>query len=84
MKYSYSRRNADGKIFYGTKMSCEVAATETVKVPAGEFGAYRVDCKYPWGKQSYWYAPALDRTVKFEQDHRKRGKTTSELIEIIQ
>ena len=84
VKYSFSRRNADGKIFYGTKMSCEVAATETVKVPAGEFGAYRVDCKYPWAKQSYWYAPALNRTVKFERDHRKRGKTVSELVEVIQ
>jgi len=84
VKYTYSRRNAEGKIFYGTKMSCEVAATEMVKIPAGEFGTYRVDCKYPWAKQSYWYAPALDRTVKFEQDHRKRGKVKSELVEIVQ
>ncbi|MDJ0738181.1 MAG: hypothetical protein QNJ91_00575 [Gammaproteobacteria bacterium] len=84
VKYKYARRNAEGKMFYGTKMSCEVAAKETVEVPAGEFGTYRVDCKYPWAKQSYWYAPALDRTVKFEQDHRKRGKVTSELIEVIQ
>lgn len=84
VKYTYARRNAEGKIFYGTKMSCEVAATETVKVPAGEFGTYRIDCKYPWQKQSYWYAPAVDRTVKFEREHRKRGKTEWELLEIIQ
>ena len=84
VKYSYARRNAEGKMFYGTKMSCEVAATETVKVPAGEFGTYRVDCKYPWQKQSFWYAPTLDRTVKFEREHRKRGKTEWELVEVIQ
>ena len=84
VKYTYARRNAEGKMFYGTKMSCEVAATETVKVPAGEFGTYRVDCKYPWQKQSFWYAPAVDRTVKFEREHRKRGKTEWELLEIIQ
>jgi len=84
VKYTYARENAEGKYFYGTKMSCEVAATETVKVPAGEFGTYRVDCKYPWQKQSFWYAPAVDRTVKFEREHRKRGKTEWELVEIIQ
>jgi len=84
VKYKYARRNAEGKMFYGTKMSCEVAATETVKVPAGEFGTYRVDCEYPWQKQSRWYAPAIDRTVKSKNDHRKRGTTEWVLTEIIQ
>jgi hypothetical protein len=84
VKYKFTRVNANGKYFYGNKMSCEVAATETITVPAGEFGTYRVDCTYPWAKQSYWYAPAVDRTVKTEQNHKKRGKTTSELVEIIQ
>jgi len=84
VKYSYTRADANGKYYYGTKMSCEVAATETVKVPAGEFGTYRVDCKYPWQTQSFWYAPAVDRTVKFEREHRKRGKTEWGLKEIIQ
>lgn len=84
VEYKYARQNAQGKHFYGTKMSCEVAATETVKVPAGEFGTYRVDCEYPWQTQSFWYAPAVDRTVKSERQHRKRGKAEWELLEIIQ
>jgi len=84
VKYSYTREDAKGGYHYGTKMSCEVAATETVKVPAGEFGTYRVDCKYPSATQSSWYAPAVDRTVKFERNHRKRGKTEWELVEIMQ
>jgi len=83
VKYKYTRVNAEGKYFYGTKMSCEVAAKEKVTVPAGEFAAYRVDCEYPWQKQSLWYAPAVDRTVKVETDHNKRGKTVSELSEIM-
>ena len=84
VKYNYTRANADGQRFHGTKMSCEVAATETVNVPAGEYGTYRIDCKYPWMKQSFWYAPTVDRTVKFARDHKKRGKTSWELGEIIQ
>jgi hypothetical protein len=83
VKYTYTREDANGKYYYGTKLSCEVAATETIQVAAGDFGTYRVDCKYPWAKQSYWYAPAVDRTVKFEEEHRRRGKTESELVEII-
>lgn len=84
VKYSYTRVNANGKYFYGTKMSCVVAAKETVKVPAGEFGTYRVDCEYPWQTQSFWYAPSVDRTVKMERAHRKRGKMEWQLAEIIQ
>ena len=84
VKYNYTRANVDGQRFTGTKMSCEVAATETVNVPAGEFDTYRIDCKYPWMKQSFWYAPSVDRNVKFERDHKKRGKTQSVLAEIIQ
>ena len=83
VKYSYTRQDANGGYHYGTNMSCKVAATETVTVPAGEFGTYRIDCKYPWQTQSFWYAPAVDRTVKMELEHRKRGKTVSELAEIL-
>ena len=84
VKYTYARQNAAGKFYYGTKMSCEVAATETVTVPAGEFGTYRIDCKYPWQTQSFWYAPTVERTVKYSANHRKRGKTEWDLSKIIQ
>jgi len=53
--------------------SCEVKPPETVKVPAGEFEAYRIDCVDKWTSGPYagqshtsaWYAPKAGTTVKF-------------------
>jgi hypothetical protein len=52
--------------------SCEVKPPETVKVAAGEFEAYRIDCVDSWksgqfsgqSHTSAWYAPKVGTTVK--------------------
>lgn len=84
VKYTYTRINANGRHFYGAKMSCEVVGTERVEVIAGKFDTYRIDCAYPKATRSYWFAPSVNRTVKFEQNHRKRGRTEWQLVEIVQ
>lgn len=53
--------------------SCEVKPPEAVKVPAGEFQAYRIDCVDSWTSGPYsgqahtsaWYSPKAGTTVKF-------------------
>jgi hypothetical protein len=53
--------------------SCEVKPPEMVKVAAGQFDAYRIDCVDNWrsgvfsgqAHTSAWYAPKVGTTVKF-------------------
>jgi hypothetical protein len=58
------------------KIESKVAAQEKIATPAGEFQAYRVESEGyvsglsfqgGWGiRQKAWYAPAIDRLVRFE------------------
>ncbi|HYM03939.1 MAG TPA: hypothetical protein VET85_13390 [Stellaceae bacterium] len=69
----YSGYTADNGLRWLGDNSCEVAAVEQVKVPAGDFEAYRIDCLdkvdvlghiYPIHTNA-WYAPSIGATVKF-------------------
>jgi hypothetical protein len=76
---------------------CVGKGIEKVTVPAGEFDAYRVDCKGSWTQifggtgygrveDSSWYAPAVKRMVKYSfADYTPQGnannKTIHELLE---
>lgn len=76
---------------------CEGKGMEKVKVPAGEFDAYRIECKgfftQVFGgtarsayQQTYWYAPAVRNHVKSTYEDRKsngtpNNKTITELLE---
>lgn len=69
----YSGYTADNGLRWLGDNSCEVAAVEPVKVPAGDFETYRIDCLdkvdvlghiYPI-HTSAWYAPSIGATVKF-------------------
>jgi hypothetical protein len=76
---------------------CEGRGMEKVKVPAGEFDAYRIECKGFWNlvvggnasgtfQHTIWYAPAVRNQIRsvFE-DRRPNGqpnnKTITELVE---
>lgn len=76
---------------------CEGQGMEKIKVPAGEFDAYRIECKGFWTlvfggnssgrfQQTLWYAPSVRNQVKsvFE-DRRSNGspnnKSITELVE---
>ena len=69
----YSGYTADNGLRWSGDQSCEVKDVEPVKVPAGEFETYRIDCLdnvqvinkiYPIHTTA-WYAPKLGASVKF-------------------
>ena len=71
------------------KCSASVAAYETVRVPASEFEAFRLDAKCSWVAEGatgettykYWYAPAARAVVRMEFRDTSAGLTTVELAE---
>lgn len=69
----YSGYTADDGAKWSSKVSCEVKAWEKVKVVAGIFDSYRIECEEKWramliltgeSKSTRWYAPALGLVVK--------------------
>jgi hypothetical protein len=68
----YDGYRADQGASWKSEVNCEAKAFETVKVPAGEFEAYRVACEDNWeaspfrgtADATYWYAPKIGTIVK--------------------
>ena len=76
---------------------CVGKGVEKVSVPAGEFEAYRVDCKGHWTRifdgvgygrieDSSWYAPAVKRMVKYSMvDFSPQGMPNNkEILELME
>jgi hypothetical protein len=71
------------------KCSAAVVGYEKVRVPAGEFDAFKLDAKCSWVTEGatgettykYWYAPAARAVVKTEGRDTSLGLTTVELAE---
>lgn len=70
----YSGFRADNNRKWDSRLECEVKAYEPVRVPAGSFDAYRVECIDNWelgyifsGKKAAtrWYAPAVGGVIKY-------------------
>lgn len=66
---------------------CEVAGTQTVSVPAGQYDTYRIECDRQWGRRdtvkqrvSWYYAPALGHYVR--TDKKKVGDQTVRTVEL--
>lgn len=77
----------------GTSSSeCVGKGMEKVLVPAGEFDAFRVDCKGFWtrifggagsgrNEDSSWYAPSVKRIVKYSYtDYTTQGNVNDKII----
>ena len=68
----YEGYRADNGNAWKSAVSCEAKAFETVKVPAGEFQAYRIECADNWdafpfrgtSDSTIWYVPKLGTVVK--------------------
>ncbi len=82
--------------FYGTlhgrnEVSVAVLGYEKVRVPAGEFDAFRLEAKGNWvspnapapgtSDLTYWYAPAVRAILKQELQVTYMPTTTTELVE---
>jgi len=72
----YSGYTADDGNRWLANASCEVTAYETVKLVAGEFAAYRIECVDNWelgnmSGHSYstsWYSPKVQAVVKVSNE----------------
>jgi hypothetical protein len=68
----YDGYRADQGASWNSNVSCEAKAFEPVKVPAGDFDAYRVACTDNWqsgafsgeSDSTFWYAPKIGAVVK--------------------
>jgi hypothetical protein len=73
---------------YNQKWTCEVAGTEHVRVLAGEFDTYRVECKrYSptgrwWQNRTWYYAPAIGTYVLRRDFHKKNGEQFRQLTAV--
>jgi len=72
------------------KVSVTVLGYEKVRVPAGEFDAFKLEAKGNWvspqagvgeSDNTYWYAPAVRAIVKKEVQATLWAATTTELVE---
>lgn len=94
-RHSYRKLpSTSGKSYFDG--DCEGMGMEKVRVPAGEFDAYLIECKGYWTQvfggtarsaytQKHWYAPAVRNQVKSTYEDRKsngspNSKTITELV----
>ena len=68
-KFSYKFRGTDGSDNWTGLRKCKVLGTEHVSTQMGEFDTYKLECKDPWSKRTWWYAPEIGRSVKFKRKH---------------
>ena len=88
-KYNYKSKVSGAAIKW--QMEANVVAIEKVKVPAGEFDAYKIQTKGFWNnglsgnsgrlQMTDWYAPSARTIVKTEYDDGYNS-TVRELIEL--
>ncbi len=79
-RQGYTGFTAFNNLVWDGEANCRVEALEAVRVPAGEFEAFRIECQDKWmvgPKNGYthttrWYAPAAETLVK--QVHREDPK----------
>lgn len=73
----YAGFRADQNRKWDSRLECEVKVYEPVRVPAGNFDAFRVECVDNWefgyifsGKKAAtrWYAPAAGGVVKYTSE----------------
>lgn len=73
---------------YIQKWSCAVNGTERIRVLAGEFDTFRVECKrYSisgrwWENTTWYYAPEVGSYVMRRKFHKKRGESIRQLTAV--
>ena len=84
--YVLKRQGVEGRI----SVNAKVVGYEKVRVPAGEFDAFKLERKGNWqltsgetgeSTETYWYAPAARTVVKSEYRAPHVPDTTTELAE---
>ena len=73
---------------YTQKWKCNVNGTERIRVMAGEFDTFRVECKRFsstwkwWETTTYYYAPDVGTYVLRRQFHKKNGESVRQLTAV--
>lgn len=73
---------------YVQKWSCEIAGTAHIRVLAGEFDTYQIDCKRFsssgrwWQNRTWYYAPELGTYVLRRDFHKTNGERLRELTAV--
>lgn len=62
---------------------CSVDGTARVTVPLGDFDTFKLVCNDRWTRRTWYVAPEVGRSVKYERYHKRRHTTrTLELIRV--
>ncbi len=66
-----------GAHLYHSRVGVNIQKYEEVRVPAGTFGALRIQA----GKETFWYAPSIGWVVREQTGPQERGGWLLELVE---
>lgn len=64
--------------------SCEVTEKVMVEAAGKQYPAYKTQCSEHNGKRTFYYAPSIEETVRWEHDHNRNGLRVSEFVERLQ
>lgn len=88
-KWSNDLKRGSDSYNVNEREDCEVESFEKVKVPAGEFDAFKIYCKltdtwstgvYNIGKKYRWYSATTKRVVKTQTEWRQSGRLYSQSL----
>jgi hypothetical protein len=81
-QYNFSGQSAGIGKPWSSSRKCKVKGQDRVKVPAGEYDTYKLECKDTWNERTYWVSPELGYQVAFKRKH-KRDKNRSYMLELV-
>jgi hypothetical protein len=79
--YQWKSSNAAGQTNHRAFRSCRVTDTVMAEAAGNSYPSYRVECsEHNNRKWVYFYAPGIDETVRFEDNHPKNGLRVMEFV----
>lgn len=64
--------------------SCEVTEKLMVEAAGKQYPAYKTQCSEHNGKRTFYYAPSIEETVRWEHNHNRNGLRVSDFVERLQ
>lgn len=79
--YKFTVINSEGKSNIFGFRSCEVTDTVMAEAAGKQYPTYKIHCTEHVGTRTFYYAPAVETTVRMEQNHKRDGMTLIEFVE---
>ena len=70
--YRHAGSNSKGGKWKG-RHNCKVKKEVRVRVPAGEFDTFHIECKTKYTTRDYYIAPEIQTTVLYQGKHRRNN-----------